>query len=252
MKEEIIAYKGFNKDWTCRGFQYEVGKEFLHDGEVKSCNSGFHSCEYPLDVFNYYNPSESAFAIVKASGEIHRDNSDTKLASAKLSIVAEIKIPELISEAIKWITGNCIVDDNNHATGNRSASSATGYQSASSATGNQSASSATGDQSASSATGNQSASSATGYQSASSATGYQSASSATGDQSASSATGKSSIAMASGREGRAMAALGCAIVLCVYNDDGDMVHVKSAIAGQGEVEPDTWYTLSQDGAFVKI
>ena len=225
MKEEIIAYKGFNKDWTCRGFQYEVGKEFLHDGEVKSCNSGFHSCEYPLDVFNYYNPSESVFAIVKASGEIHHDNSDTKLASAKLSIVAEIKIPELISEAIKWTTGKCIPSDNNHATGYRSASSATGNQSASSVIGNQSASSATGD---------------------------RSASSATGDQSASSAIGKASIAMASGREGRAMAALGCAIVLCAYNNEGDMTHVKSAIAGHGEVEPDTWYTLSQDGAFVKI
>jgi hypothetical protein len=263
MSDSKIAYKGFNKDLTCRGFQFEIGKEYIHEGKVEACSSGFHSYEYPLDVFSYYNPADSIFAKVTASGEIKTHDGDSKIASAKLTVNAEIKLPELIQSAIAWIVGKTIKDDCVTAsnTGYQSAASNTGYQSAASNTGDWSAASNTGYQSAASNTGDYSAASNTGYQSAASNTGdysaasntgNQSAASNTGDWSAASNTGKFGIAIASGKNGKAMACKGSAIVLCAYDDDGVMTHVKSAIAGKGKVKSDTWYTLSDDGKFVEV
>ncbi|MEM9994561.1 MAG: hypothetical protein AAGE79_10570, partial [Acinetobacter pittii] len=200
--QSITSYKGFDKNLQCRGFQYEIGKTFEHKGKVEACGSGFHACEYPLDVFGYYAPGElNRFAVVEQSGELSRDSSDTKVASKSITIKAEVDIPFLVKAAIEYTTSRCepikkespaYTDQDRGqavATGDKSASSATGDNSASSATGNWAASSATGNWAASSATGYKSASSATGDNSASSATGYKSASSATGDNSASSATG---------------------------------------------------------------
>lgn len=103
--KEIIAYKGFKQDWTCRGYQYEVGKTYEHKGNVKACESGFHACEYPLDVLSYYSPAVSKFAVVKMSGETSKDSDDTKIASAKITIETEINLPEMIKKAVEWIKG---------------------------------------------------------------------------------------------------------------------------------------------------
>ncbi|KKZ55466.1 hypothetical protein AAX16_03725, partial [Haemophilus haemolyticus] len=75
--KEIIAYKGFNQDWTCRDYQYEIGKTYEHKGDVKACESGFHACEYPLDVLSHYSPAVSKFAVVKMGGETSKDSDDT-------------------------------------------------------------------------------------------------------------------------------------------------------------------------------
>ena len=212
----VLSYKGFDSNWQCRGYQFEVGKTFEHVGKVQACKGGFHACEYPMDVFCYYSPASSRFAKTEQRGDISRDSGDSKIASRSIHIKAEIGIPALINAAFEFIKTRCEPASSEHstgdssassatgdrsassATGDSSASSATGYSSASSATGYRSASSATGDRSASSATGDSSASSATGDRSASSATGYSSASSATGDRSASSATGYSSASSATG------------------------------------------------------
>ena len=103
--KEIIAYKGFDKNWKCRGYQYEIGKTYEHKGKVEVCESGFHSCENPLDVLAYYDISSgSKFALVKASGEISRnDNSDTKIASSKITIEVELNIHELLKSGFEWV-----------------------------------------------------------------------------------------------------------------------------------------------------
>ncbi|HCI2907818.1 TPA: hypothetical protein NOU23_006744, partial [Pseudomonas aeruginosa] len=133
-EEVVTAYKGFKQDLTCRGYQFEIGGTYKHEGEVEACSSGFHSCEYPLDVFGYYAPGESRFAIVKASGQLSRHDDDSKIASATLVVEAEISMPTMISRALDWIMSK--VDKSVEQTVVGETASNTGYQSAASNTGN--------------------------------------------------------------------------------------------------------------------
>ena len=96
------TYKGFDKDLKCRGFQYEIGKEY-ETGSAKACESGFHACENPLDVFSYYPPADSRFCEVEQSGEIDKDSDDSKIASTKIKIGAEIGLAGLINAGVKFI-----------------------------------------------------------------------------------------------------------------------------------------------------
>ncbi|WP_423679050.1 DUF7666 domain-containing protein [Pseudomonas aeruginosa] len=196
VEEIVTAYKGFKQDLTCRGYQFEIGGTYKHEGEVEACASGFHSCEYPLDVFGYYAPGESRFAIVKASGQLSRHDDDSKIASATLVVEAEISMPTMISRALDWIMSK--VDKSVEQTVVGGTASNTGYQSAASNTGNRSAASNTGDYSAASNTGDYSAASNTGDYSAASNTGDYSAASNTGDYSAASNTGDYSAASNTG------------------------------------------------------
>ena len=144
-EKPVVAYKGFDKNLQCRGYQFEVGGSYSHDGDVKRCHTGFHTCEFPLHVFDYYPPGESRYALVETSGKIDREeNGDTKLASAKIHIKAELQIPAIVTTAIAWVIERCDPVKAKHSTGDSSASSATGYRSASSATGYRSASSVKG------------------------------------------------------------------------------------------------------------
>ncbi|MFA1401362.1 hypothetical protein ACDK81_07340 [Haemophilus influenzae] len=206
--KEIIAYKGFKQDWTCRGYQYEVGKTYEHKGNVKACESGFHACEYPLDVLSYYSPAVSKFAVVKMSGETSKDSDDTKIASAKITIETEINLPEMIKKAVEWIKGkvdwdaakvsNTGVQSAATNTGDQSAATNTGYRSVATNTGYRSVATNTGDQSAATNTGDQSAATNTGDQSAATNTGDQSAATNTGDQSVATNTGDRSAATNTG------------------------------------------------------
>ena len=102
MSETIKSYKGFDKDLKCRGFQYEIGKEY-EEPEANVCRAGFHACERPLDVFNHYYPVNSRFCEVEQSGELSRDTDDGKVASTKIKIGAEIGIPGLVKAQIEWV-----------------------------------------------------------------------------------------------------------------------------------------------------
>ena len=248
-----MNYKGMDKDMRCRGFQYEVGKEYETDKAV-ACECGFHACEYPLDVFGYYPPAGSRFFEVEQSGELSKNDDDSKVASTKIKIGAELNIAGLVKAAVEYTKERCTQGEGEKATGCQGAASATGTRGAASATGTRGAASATGCQGAASATGDWGAASATGYQGAASATGDWGAASATGYQGAASATGKASVAIASGVDGRVMGALGCAICLVERGEwDGDtypIVSVKAAIVDGKSVKPGVWYTL-KGGEFVE-
>ena len=169
MEKVIKSYKGFNKDMTCRGFQYEEGKEYEEE-TADACHSGFHACEYPLDCLGYYSPNESVYHEVEQNGEFDRGEDDSKVASTKIKIGARLDISGLVKAAIDFTMSR--VKKEAESDEDYGASSATEDYGASSATGYKGASSATGDYGASSATGDCGASSATGYCGASSATGY--------------------------------------------------------------------------------
>ena len=167
----IKTYKGFDKDLKCRGFQYEIGKEY-EENKAIACNCGFHACEMPIEVLGYYEPGkQSRYCEVEQSGDLSRHSDDTKVASTKIKIGAEIGIPGIVKAQVEYIKERAEESNTNHSTGNWSANSATGSRSANSATGSRSANSATGDGSANSATGDGSANSATGYGSANISTG---------------------------------------------------------------------------------
>ena len=138
-----MNYKGMDKDMKCRGFQYEVGKEYETDKAV-ACECGFHACEYPLDVFNYYPPAGSRFFEVEQSGELSKNDDDSKVASTKIRIGAELNIAGLVKAAVEYIKERCTQGEGEKATGDYGASSATGRMGASSATGKASVAMASG------------------------------------------------------------------------------------------------------------
>lgn len=139
MEKVIKGYKGFNKDMTCRGFQYEEGKEYEEE-TADACHSGFHACEYPLDCLGYYSPNESVYHEVEQSGEFDRGEDDSKVASTKIKIGARLDISGLVKAAIDFTMSRVKKEDGSDedkgafsATGDCGASSATGYKGASSA-----------------------------------------------------------------------------------------------------------------------
>ena len=205
-----MNYKGFDKNMQCRGFRYEVGKEYETE-DAAACKTGFHACEYPLDVLKYYVPAESRYAVVEQSGKISKSGEDTKVASTKIKIVAEIGIAGLVKAAVEYTKTRAKEEPGGNATG---------YQGAASATGNQGAASATGD---------------------------HGAASATGYLGAASATGRAGVALAAGAECKAKGALGCAICVVERGEwDGEtypIINIKAAIVDGTTIRADTYYTL---------
>ena len=141
--ENMKAYKGFNHDMTCLGFQFEIGKTYTHDGKIKLCESGFHSCEAPLDVFNFYPPT-SLFAEVEIDGvseETHKQ--DTKRVSKSLTVKAAIDIAGLVKAQIEWCSKK---SDATIAEGNYSTAASSGYSSTAASSGDYSTAESNGNQ----------------------------------------------------------------------------------------------------------
>ena len=232
MGEVIKAYKGFNKDMTCRDFQYEEGKEYEEE-RAEACDCGFHACEYPLDCLGYYDPAHSVYHEVEQSGKISKRSDDTKVASTKIKVGARVSIAGLVQAAIEYTRER--VKPEAESNEDYGASSATGYKGASSAT---------GDHGASSATGNCGASSATGY------------------KGKSAAENSNSVAVAWGPEAMAEGVKGSTLVLAEWkriDDDAwywkeetwDFVGSLMVRVDGEKVKENTWYTL-KDGELVEV
>ena len=209
-QKSIKAYKGFDKDLKCRDFQYEIGKEYEIDGDVKVCEQGFHACESPLEVFGYYSPATSRYCEVEQSGTMDKDGDKT--ASSKISIQCEIGLKGIIEAGVKFILNKVNWKDNSKTN-----------------------------------TGDQSAATNTGYQSAATNTGDRSAATNTGDQSAAKVEGKASVAIVTGKDSKASGTVGCWLVLTERGEwDGETYPIKEvrAVKVDGEIiKADTWYQL---------
>ena len=223
------AYKGFNKDMTCRGFQYEEGKEYETE-TAKCCESGFYACEYPLDCLSYYSPNESVYYEVEMDGKIDdSNNEDSKISATKIKIGAQLDIAGLVKASIEYIKER--VNPEAKSNENCGAASATGYCGAASATGNYGAASATG---------------------------YKGASETSDSE---------TLAVAWGYNSKARGILGSYIVVTEweydgnekvetfeYRNDKEHWHLKEAKMVQIDGEkykPDTWYGM-KDGKVVEI
>ena len=232
----MIVYKGTDKDMKCRGFQFDLGKEYVEE-EAKLCEKGFHGCEYPLDVFAHYGPAGSRFFVADLDGVTdERESCDTKLVGTKIKLRAEIGIAGIVKAAVEYIKERAESGDNQ--TGSCSAATNTGSCSAATNTGDCSAATNTGDRSAATNTGSCSAATNTGDCSAATNTGYRSA--ATVD-------GKESIAIVTGFDSKASGTIGCWLVLTERGSwNGDTYHIKEvrAVKVDGEIiKPGVFYKL---------
>ena len=216
----ILAYKGFDKNMKCRGYQFAIGQAYTHEGPVKACESGFHSCEYPLDVFRYYTPSDSVFAEVEAAGKIarHTEDEDSKIASSSLTVKASIDLPGIIKAAIEYTMSRV--------------SPASG---AASNSGDRGAASNSGDSGAASNSGDSGAASNSGISGAASNSGISGVA-----------------ADFNGCYSKARSCATGAIVCINRDDDGYIRHIRASKVGENGIKPDTWYSLNDSGEFAEV
>ena len=247
MTNKVISYKGFDKDLKCRDFQFEVGKTYTHSGAVIVCESGFHACENPWDVLSYYNIVDSRFCVVEQSGDLQRHGDDSKIASASITISAELKLPDFVKSCVDWLLKTCSVGTE----------AASGY-------GSQLA--ASGDGSRLAASGDRSRLAASGYDSQLAASGYDSQLAASGNDSQLAASGYGSRLAASGYGSRLAASGNDSLVLGAYNSrakagpngavalawhDGQRPRIAVGYVGE-TLKADTWYRLDDKGNFMEV
>ena len=208
-------YKGFDKNMKCRGFQYEIGGTYETD-EAKICELGFHACENPLDVLQYYDPANSRFCLVDLDANGDTSN-DSKRVGRKIHIESEIGINGLISAGVKFILDHIKSDSaREYNTGNYSAATNTGYCSAATNT---------------------------GYCSVATNTGERSVATNTGERSVAVVSGDDSIAFVSGYQSKAKGAKGCWLVLTERDDGMHIVDVQAVMVDGETIKADTFYTL---------
>ena len=228
------AYKGFNKDMTCRGFQYAEGGTYeLPEGETpKLCESGFHACEAPIDCLKYYTPADSVYHEVELDGvTTETDSDDSKRVGSKIKIGARLDIANLCRMQFEYVKERC-TDENNAdegkpATAGNYGAATAGYRGAATA----------GDSGAATA-GNYGAATAGNY---GAATARGSAS-----------VGKNGIACVRGNGVKARGELGAVLVIAVENDnDYDLREWKAGVVDGETLKPGVWYGM-KDGEFVEI
>ena len=222
MEQKIKAYKAFDKDLSCRGLKYEVGKEYEETGDIKACKKGFHACPYPLDVFGYYAPARSRFCEVEQSGQIDDSESD-KVCSSKIRIGAELDIRGLVKAAVSFVkercTNECNAEPGKPATaGNYGAATA----------------------------GNRGAATAGNYGAATA--GNYGAATARGKAS----TGSNGLSVARGNNVQVKGGIGAILVIAEEGEDTyDIVDWKAVLVDGEVVKADTWYRL-ENGELVEV
>ena len=214
MEQKLKTYKAFDKDLSCRGFKYEVGKEYEETGDIEACEKGFHACPYPLDVFGYYAPAGSRFCEVEQSGKIDDSESD-KVCSSKIRIGAELDIRGLVKAAISFVKERCTNECN--AEPGKPATA--------------------GDYGA-----------ATAGDSGAATAGEYGAATARGKAS----TGSNGLSMARGNNVQVKGGIGAILVIAEEREDTcDIVDWKAVLVDGEVVKADTWYRL-ENGELVEV
>ena len=207
------AYKGFNKDMTCRGFQYEIGKAYETDA-ADLCSIGFHACENPLDCFGHYAPATSRYCEVEIEDNGQRSPEDSKVVGKKIKIGAELSTEQICKLHFEYVRSRCAPAKTN-AAGDRESASAGEYGSASAGDGG---SASAGDYGVSASRGSSSA-------------------------------GENGVAAARGKHAKVRGGIGSVLVVCVENEDSyEIAEWKAAVVDGERIRPDTWYTV-ENGEF---
>ena len=215
------AYKGFTKDMKCRDFQFEEGKTYEED-TASLCNSGFHACENPLDCMSYYAPNDSVYRSVELEGVSDEREKDSKVCAKRITVGARISIADMIKGAVRFVFEK--VENRNSTTGDRAHAATTGYGAHAATTGDWAHAATTGD---------------------------WAHAAATGDWAHAATTGKNSISVSLGIDGKAKASAGSWIVCAEYDNDLNLIAVRSEKVDGKIIKPDTWYSL-KNGAFEEV
>ena len=227
MSENVItSYKGFDKNMKCRGFQYEVGKEYEMDGEIKCCKQGFHACKSPMEVWNYYDMLNSRYAEVEQSGKIEEEENSTKVCSSRIKIKAELKLADIINIGVEWlkdITSPSKVKADGVLKDNGDRMKQIG---------------------------------SSGYYAQIGSSGDYAQIGSSGDYAKINSTGEDSVIMCAGNSSRAKAKVGSWITLAEWKWSDEKNHnvpvcVKTEYVDGENVKADTWYQL-KNGKFVEV
>ena len=236
MSDKVItSYKGFDKNMQCRGFQYEVGKEYEMDGEIKCCNRGFHACKSPLEVWDYYDILNSRYAEVEQSGKIDAEENTTKVCSSRIKIKAELKLADIINIGVEWlkdITSPSKVKTDGALNDNGDRKKQIGLSGDSAKIGSSGDSAKIG------------------------SSGDYAQIGSSGDSAQIDSTGEDSVIMCAGNSSRAKAKVGSWITLAEWKWSDEKkrnvpVYVKTEYVDGENIKADTWYQL-KNGKFVEV
>ena len=245
MSDKVItSYKGFDKNMQCRGFQYEVGKEYEMDGEIKCCNRGFHACKSPLEVWDYYDILNSRYAEVEQSGKIDAEENTTKVCSSRIKIKAELKLADIINIGVEWlkdITSPSKVKTDGALNDNGDRKKQIGLS---------------GDSAKIGSSGDSAKIGSSGYSAKIGSSGYYAQIGSSGDSAQIDSTGEDSVIMCAGNSSRAKAKVGSWITLAEWKWSDEKkrnvpVYVKTEYVDGENIKADTWYQL-KNGKFVEV
>jgi hypothetical protein len=272
------AYKGFDKDLKCRGFQYEVGKEY-EEANAALCKKGFHACENPLDTFRYYRPTDSRYCEVDVDDNGERNSTDSKVCGKHIKISAEIGLKGVINAGVRFVFDKCESATEENASGDSGNAAASGWSGNAAASGWRGNAAASGDSGNAAASGDSGNAAASGWSGNAAASGWRGNAAASGDSGNAAASGWRGNAAASGERGNAAASgdsgtavvtgfagratalgeqclavawgedslargtVGNWIVVSERDDDGNIIDVKIAKVDGDTVKADTWYKL---------
>ena len=272
MSEKVIkSYKGFDKNMQCRGFQYEVGKEYEMDGEIKCCNRGFHACKYPLEVWDYYDMLNSRFAEVEQSGKIDEEEKSTKVCSSHIKIKAELKLADIINIGVEWlkditspskVKADGVLSDNGDrkkqigSSGNSAKIGSSGNSAQIGSSGDYAQIGSSGNSAQIGSSGDYAQIGSSGDYAQIGSSGDSAKIGSSGDYAQIGSTGKDSVIMCAGNNSKAKAKIGSWITLAEWewSDDKNRyvpVCVKTEYVDGENIKADTWYQL-ENGKFVEV
>ena len=250
-QEKIIAYKGLDENFRCRGFQYEVGKEYEEE-VVKCCDKGFHACENPMDVLNYYDISDSRFAIVEQSGKI--DKQENKTCSSRIKIKAELKLADFIKLCVDTVIEKCKDKSNNDLTDNGGYDAkigSSGYDAKIGSSGNYAQIGSSGYYAQIGSSGNYAQIGSSGNDARIGSSGNYAQIGSSGNYAQIKSEGQGAVIMCAGANSKARAKKGSWITLAEYDSSNKPICVKTEQVDGERIKEDTWYQLI-DGEFKEV
>ena len=253
--QKITAYKGFDKNFQCMGFQYEVGKEYKSGKTVKVCRSGFHACTNPLEVWDYYPVYNSRFAEVELGGVIDKERGNSKICSSEIKIKKELTLSDYIGLCVAWMNNLTKVGDNSAQIGSSgyyAKIGSSGFSAQIGSSGDYAQIGSSGYSAKIGSSGDSAQICSSGYYAQIGSSGNYAKICSSGNYAKICSSGDYSVIMCAGGKSKAKAKKGSWITLSEWKIDGEYVPVcvKTEQVDGERIKEDTWYEL-KDGVFVE-